>query len=125
MKCVLKFFYLVIGNPSKICDANGACIDSTSSDVGVPSRSIIISTWFIVDVPGNIALPIIISPRMHPILHISTAFEYRYEPSNISGALYHLVATYSVSTGATNEHTNQYLPHRDSWQYVPIQNQPT
>jgi hypothetical protein len=36
---------------------------------------------------------------MHPMLHMSTAFWYRYEPRRISGARYHLVATYSVSTG--------------------------
>jgi hypothetical protein len=37
---------------------------------------------------------------MHPMLHISTPFVYVCEPSSISGALYHLVATYSVRTGA-------------------------
>ncbi len=37
---------------------------------------------------------------MQPILHISTAFAYFELPSNISGALYHLVATYSVLTAS-------------------------
>lgn len=35
---------------------------------------------------------------MHPTDHISTAFEYFVEPKRISGALYHLVATYYVKT---------------------------
>jgi len=34
---------------------------------------------------------------MQPTDHTSTAFEYFYEPNRISGALYHLVATYSVN----------------------------
>jgi len=37
---------------------------------------------------------------MHPTDHISTALLYYVLPNNISGALYHLVATYSVNTGA-------------------------
>lgn len=49
--------------------------------------------------PGNTALPIINSPKMQPTLHMSTALVYFVEPNRISGALYHLVATYSVSTG--------------------------
>lgn len=36
---------------------------------------------------------------MHPILQMSMAFEYLFDPRRISGALYHLVATYSVKTG--------------------------
>lgn len=36
---------------------------------------------------------------MQPTDHMSTALEYLVEPSRISGALYHLVATYSVKTG--------------------------
>lgn len=38
---------------------------------------------------------------MHPTDHISTALEYLVDPSKIYGALYHLVATYSVRTGYT------------------------
>jgi hypothetical protein len=37
---------------------------------------------------------------MHPTDHISTAFEYFVEPNKIYGALYHLVATYSVRLGS-------------------------
>ena len=40
------------------------------------------------------------SPRMQPMLHISTPFVYVWDPSSISGARYHLVATYSVKIGA-------------------------
>ena len=36
---------------------------------------------------------------MHPTDQISTAFVYFYDPNKISGALYHLVATYSVNIG--------------------------
>jgi hypothetical protein len=50
-------------------------------------------------IPENIAFPATISPKIQPTLHISTAFEYLWEPKSISGALYHLVATYSVRTG--------------------------
>ena len=53
-----------------------------------------------VDVPGNSDLPVINYPRMHPTDHISTAFEYFVDPKRIYGALYHLVATYSVKTGS-------------------------
>lgn len=73
---------------------------STSSWLGLPVSSNTLSIWFNVDVPGNMALPTIISPRMQPTLHISTALVYFLLPNNISGALYHLVATYSVRTGA-------------------------
>lgn len=59
----------------------------------------ILSIWLRVDEPGNIAFPVINSPMMHPTDHISTALEYLVEPSRISGARYHLVATYSVRTG--------------------------
>lgn len=38
--------------------------------------------------------------------HISTAFVYYVEPSKISGALYHLVATYSVNTGISPSFTS-------------------
>jgi len=39
------------------------------------------------------------SPTIQPILHISTALAYFVDPRRISGARYHLVATYSVLTG--------------------------
>lgn len=51
------------------------------------------------DVPGKIAFPTINSPIIQPTLHISTALVYFVEPNKISGALYHLVATYSVIKG--------------------------
>lgn len=50
-------------------------------------------------VPGKMAFPVISSPKIQPTDHISTALVYLVEPNNISGALYHLVATYSVKTG--------------------------
>lgn len=49
-----------------------------------------------VEFPGNIAFPKINSPKIHPTDHISTALEYWVDPNKISGALYHLVATYYV-----------------------------
>lgn len=42
------------------------------------------------------AFPNINSPKIHPTDHISTALEYCVDPNKISGALYHLVATYYV-----------------------------
>ena len=84
-----------------MCKDNGAWIDSMSELDGLPRSSIICSTWFRVEVPGKIAFPRIISPKMHPTLHMSTAFEYFYDPRRISGALYQRVATYSVSTGGS------------------------
>jgi hypothetical protein len=44
-------------------------------------------------------LPVINSPKMHPTDHISTALVYFVDPKRISGALYHLVATYYVKIG--------------------------
>ena len=46
--------------------------------------------------PGNRGLPFNISAKMHPTLHTSMAFVYSLNVSIISGARYHLVATYSV-----------------------------
>jgi hypothetical protein len=37
---------------------------------------------------------------MHPTDHMSTALVYFDDPKRISGALYHLVATYSVIIGS-------------------------
>jgi len=73
---------------------------SISSGFGLPSKSNISSTWPIVDFPGNIAFPSIYSPNTQPTDQISTAFEYLLDPRTISGALYHLVATYSVIFGS-------------------------
>ena len=47
-------------------------------------------------VPGKIGFPLIISPTIHPIDHISTGLSYLFEPRTISGALYQRVAIYSV-----------------------------
>lgn len=46
------------------------------------------------------ALPKYNSPKIHPTDHISTALVYFDDPSNISGALYQRVATYSVIIGS-------------------------
>lgn len=46
--------------------------------------------------PGKRGLLANISPRIHPTDQISIALLYPLEFSMISGALYHLVATYSV-----------------------------
>lgn len=76
-------------------------MDYTSFWDGLPVSSRILSIWFRVEVPGKRDLPVISSPRMQPTDHISTALEYLVEPNKIYGALYHRVATYSVSTGST------------------------
>jgi hypothetical protein len=77
-------------------EAKDDSIDKIPKAEGLPSNCIIRSTWFNVLVPGKMAFPFIISPRIHPILHISTGFVYLLDPRTISGALYHLVAIYSV-----------------------------
>lgn len=79
--------------------ASGDSTSSMSFCVGRPVISRILSIWLRVEEPGKIALPVMSSPMMQPTDHISTALEYFVDPSNISGALYHLVATYSVKTG--------------------------
>ena len=66
---------------------------ATSSADGAPVSSRIFSSWFIVDVPGKMGRPLSISPRMQPTAHMSTPLVYRGEPSRISGARYHRVAT--------------------------------
>ncbi len=80
--------------------AKGDSIDYMSFCEGLPRSYRILYIWFSVEFPGNIDLPFISSPKMQPTDHISTAFEYFVEPSKIYGALYHLVATYSVRFGS-------------------------
>lgn len=43
----------------------------TSSFDGFPVKDIILSSWFRVEFPGNIGLPIKTYPKMQPILQIS------------------------------------------------------
>lgn len=78
-------------------------IDSISSRFGFPNSSKILSIWFKVEFPGKMALPKYIYPKMQPTDHISTAFVYLEEPRRISGARYHLVATYSVMIGSATD----------------------
>jgi hypothetical protein len=86
-------FSFGVGKLSSIVLANGDLILSMSSAVGGPVTSKIRSSWFIVDVPGNAGRPIAISATMQPTAHMSTALVYLVEPSRISGARYHRVAT--------------------------------
>ena len=90
--------------------ARGDSRESMSSALGLPSSSRTLSIWLRVDVPGNMAFPTMSSPMMQPKIilinsiptdHISTALLYFVEPRRISGALYHLVATYSVRINAS------------------------
>jgi len=97
-----NFFYLVILMEFKIFQAKELSMLSISSFLGFPVNSRTLSIWFSVLTPGKILFPIMSSPKMHPTLHISTAFVYFVLPSKISGALYHLVATYSVKTGGAS-----------------------
>ena len=66
---------------------------------GGPVQVMTLSIWFKVEFPGNIGFPLITSPNMHPKLQTSAGFEYRFDPSKIYGARYHLVAMYSVISG--------------------------
>lgn len=51
---------------------------------------------------------------MHPTDHISTAFEYFVDPSNIYGARYHRVATYYVNIGVSSYFTTNDLANPKS-----------
>lgn len=82
-----------------ILAAKGESMASISFCDGRPVSYNILYIWFKVEVPGKRDLPVISSPNMQPTDHMSTAFEYFVDPSKIYGALYHLVATYSVKTG--------------------------
>mmetsp|Transcript_9671 Transcript_9671/g.15147 ORF Transcript_9671/g.15147 Transcript_9671/m.15147 type:complete len:211 (+) Transcript_9671:262-894(+) len=81
------------GNDSNILAAKGDLIDSMSSADGLPVTSIILSSWFMVEVPGKMGFPPSISPRMQPMDQMSTPFVYLVEPNRISGARYQRVAT--------------------------------
>lgn len=48
--------------------------DRISSLEGFPVNDIILYSWFNVELPGNIGFPMIIYPRIQPILHISADF---------------------------------------------------
>ena len=48
--------------------------------------------------PGNKGVFKMSSAKMHPRLHISIESSQEGSPNKISGGLYHLDATYSVST---------------------------
>jgi hypothetical protein len=75
------------GRLSRRVAAKGDLMASMSSGVGLPVTSMILSSWFMVEVPGNIGFPPSNSPKMQPIDHISTPFVYFVEPKRISGAL--------------------------------------
>jgi hypothetical protein len=50
-------------------------IDFTSLWLGGPVQLSIFYSWFIVDVPWNNGLPLMIYPIMHPKLQMSISFE--------------------------------------------------
>lgn len=52
------------------------------------------------ELPGKRGFPLSSSGIMHPRAHISMDLSYVLEPTNSSGALYHLVDTYSVKLGS-------------------------
>ena len=60
---------------------------------GTPVTSTMRSIWLIVEEPASSGLPMNLSAMMHPSAHTSTARVYDVEPSRISGARYHRVAT--------------------------------
>nr|GMD21899.1 Os02g0135250 [Ipomoea batatas] len=61
---------------------------------GVPSKSVMISSWWTTFFPGNNGFPVSISPNIHPMLQMSIAGVYckKKEPQS-SGARYQRVAT--------------------------------
>ena len=89
----LSFFGFVEGKLSSIVWATELLIESTSAWVGLPVTYMTLSNWLRVEVPGKTGLPRRSSAKIHPTLHKSALLVYWFEPSKISGALYHLVAT--------------------------------
>jgi hypothetical protein len=62
------------------------------------AERLIFNYYSLLSSPGKIGVFVINSAKMHPTLHISTALEYLFQFNKTSGALYHLVAIYSVKT---------------------------
>ena len=62
-------------------------IAKTSSFVGLPRTLIISINYLMLELPGKIGFPIIISAITHPIDHTSIAFVYSVAPNISSGAL--------------------------------------
>ena len=79
----VKVFFLGMLVLEMMLAAKGDSMASMSLLVGLPTNSSIFSIWLRVLLPGNIDLLLISSPSMHPTDHISTAFEYLVDPSNI------------------------------------------
>ena len=79
----VKVFFLGMLVLEMMLAAKGDSIASMSLLVGLPTNSSIFSIWLRVLLPGNMDLLLISSPKMHPTDHISTAFEYLVDPSNI------------------------------------------
>jgi len=71
---------------------------------GGPVQVITLYIWLRVEFPGNMGFPIMISPSMQPKLQTSAGLEYFLDPRRISGALYHLVAIYSVRSGGSSSY---------------------
>lgn len=88
---MMMSFFLGKVIPEMMFAAKGDSIDSISwfnykkftFTVGFPVTSRILSIWFKVEFPGNMALPSMSSPKIHPTDHMSTAFEYCVEPKRI------------------------------------------
>ena len=79
----VKVFFLGMLVLEMMLAAKGDSMASMSLLVGLPTNSSIFSIWLRVLLPGNIDLLLISSPSMQPTDHISTAFEYLVDPSNI------------------------------------------
>jgi len=62
----------VLGKDPSIVDAKGELMESKSSDDGKPTVCVIKSSWCKVDDPGKSGFPNKISPRIQPVLQIST-----------------------------------------------------
>ncbi len=73
-----------------------------SFDEGVPKTEIIRWTWSKKSSPGKSAVFPKSSAAIQPTDHTSIAFEYSLALRITSGALYHLVTTYSVFSSSSN-----------------------
>ena len=93
------FLGFILVNKSSIYLPKSVWSDFRSVIDGGPVQVITLYIWFNVELPGNIGFPEIIYPSIHPKLHTSAGCAYLRDPSNIYGALYHLVAIYYVNIG--------------------------
>ena len=69
-----------LGGAGGRAPAKGDCIESMSSGLGRPVTSRMRSSWFMVEVPGKMGLPLMSSPRMQPAPRPAPGWRAAQEP---------------------------------------------